>query len=104
MIMDILSNEFIGAKTIELHYNLSYGDIMGEADILVGRTLIEIKTSRECIATVRNLLQTIMYCHLLKKKGINVDKVILLNPTLGETYTVCIMDTHAVYTEITKQN
>jgi len=104
MIMDVLSNELVGAKTIELHYNLSYGDIMGEADVLVGRTLIEIKTSRECIATVKHLLQTIMYCHLLKKKGVNIDKIILINPTLGETYTVCIMDTQSIYTELIKQN
>ena len=102
MITQIISDEFI--NNIDIHYNLSYGDIMGEADIVVGRTLIEIKASRDCIANVKYLLQTIMYSHLLRKKGINIDKIILVNPTLGESYTIFIFDTTTIYSEIIKQN
>ncbi len=91
---------------VNLHHNLSFGDIMGEADMVVGRTLIEIKTSRKCIATTKYVLQTIMYRYLLRKKGIRIDRIIMLNPLLGETYTLQITpkwkDTFRVYREIIK--
>lgn len=72
---------------INIHHNISYADILGEADIVVGRTIIEIKTSKLCAITTRNVLQTIMYRYLLRKKGIRIDDIIILNPLLGEQYT-----------------
>jgi DNA helicase-2/ATP-dependent DNA helicase PcrA len=89
---------------INLHHNLSFGEVMGEADIVVGKTLIEIKASKECIATTKYVLQTIMYRYLLRKKGIRIDKIILLNPILGESYILHIVPgwkhTFRVYDEI----
>lgn len=89
---------------INLHYNISFGEIMGEADIVIGRTLIEIKTSRMCIANTKYLLQTIMYRYLLRKKGLRIDRIILLNPLLGEIYSFNITpewkDTFRVYNAI----
>jgi hypothetical protein len=73
---------------INLHHNISFGEILGEADMVVGRTLIEFKASRECIATTKYVLQTIMYRYLLRKKNIRIDKIILMNPLLGECYTL----------------
>lgn len=73
---------------INLHHNISYGSIMGEADVVIGRTLIEIKTSRECIATTKYVLQTLMYRYMLRKKDIRIDNIIMMNPLLGEIYTL----------------
>mgnify|MGYP003385702673 CR=1 FL=1 len=73
---------------INLHMNVSYGDIFGETDLVIGRTLIEFKTSKDCIGTTRNVLQTIMYRYMLRKKGIRIDNIILFNPLLGEMYTL----------------
>jgi DNA helicase-2/ATP-dependent DNA helicase PcrA len=93
-------------KMVNVHYNISYGDVMGEADIVVGRTLIEIKTSKECIATTKYVLQCIMYRYLLRKKGIRIDEIILMNPMLGETYTLKVTptwkNTFRVYQELVK--
>jgi DNA helicase-2/ATP-dependent DNA helicase PcrA len=75
---------------INLHHNISYGSIMGEADMVIGRTLIEIKTSRECIATTKYVLQALMYRYMLRKKDIRIDNIIMMNPLLGETYTLHI--------------
>jgi DNA helicase II / ATP-dependent DNA helicase PcrA len=74
-------------NAIQLHFNLSLGNIMGEADIVAGKTLIEIKASHECIATTKYLLQTIIYTALLEKKGIRIETIVLFNPVLGEMYT-----------------
>ena len=80
--------EKLPKSPINLHHNISFGDILGEADMVVGRTLIEIKASKGCIATTKYVLQTILYRYLLRKKGIRIDRVIMLNPLLGETYTL----------------
>ena len=93
---------------INLHYNISFGDIMGEADMVVGRTLFEIKTSKKNIATTSHLLQTVVYRALLRKRGIRIDKIVLVNPLLGETYSFQITpawkDTFRVYNEIIPHN
>ncbi len=89
---------------INLHFNIGYGDIMGEADMVVGRTLVEFKASRTCIATTKYVLQTILYRYMLRKKGVRIDRIILVNPILGETYTLQITphwkDTFKVYREV----
>ena len=83
-------NQKMPKDIINLHHNISYGSIMGEADMVIGRTLIEIKTSRECIATTKYVLQTLMYRYMLRKKDIRIDNIIMMNPLLGETYTLHI--------------
>jgi DNA helicase II / ATP-dependent DNA helicase PcrA len=89
---------------INLHMNVSYGNVFGETDMVVGRTLIEIKTSTVCIATTRNVLQTIMYRYMLRMKDIRIDNIILYNPLLGEMYDLQITpkwkDTFRIYSEI----
>lgn len=89
---------------INLHMNVSYGNIYGETDLVVGRTIVEFKTSKDCIGTTRNVLQTIMYRYMLRKKGIRIDNIILFNPLLGEMYTLKVTphwkDTFRVFNEI----
>ena len=91
-------------KKINLHYNLSFGEVLGEADLVIGRTLIEVKTSRDCIATTRNVLQTIFYRYMLRQKGIRIDDIVLFNPLLGELYRLHVTpkwkDTFRVYNEL----
>jgi len=91
-------------KKINLHYNLSFGEVLGEADLVVGRTLIEIKTSRDCVATTRNVIQTIFYRYMLRQKGIRIDDIVLFNPLLGEIYRLHVTpnwkETFRVYNEI----
>ncbi|MBA43126.1 MAG: hypothetical protein CMF62_03840 [Magnetococcales bacterium] len=91
---------------INLHYNVSYGEILGETDLVVGRTLIEIKTSTDNILSSRYVLQTLMYRYALRKKNIRIDRIILFNPLLGESYILQITPnwkhTYRVYKEIIK--
>lgn len=99
-----VGKNFCPNNKVNLHYNLTFGNIKGEADLVVGRTLIEIKTSRDEISTVRNVLQTIMYRYMLRTKNIRIDNIILVNPLLGETYTLKITpkwkDTFRVYNTV----
>jgi hypothetical protein len=92
---------------INLHYNVNHGDILGETDIVVGKTIIEIKTSRECICNAKYVLQTIMYRYMLRKRNIRIDQIILFNPLLGEAYILKIVpkwkDTFRVFNAITKK-
>jgi len=83
-------NQKMPKDIINLHHNISFGSIMGEADMVIGRTLIEIKTSKECIATTKYVLQALMYRYMLRKKDIRIDNIIMMNPLLGETYTLHI--------------
>ena len=68
---------------IHLHYNLTYGRVKAEADIMIiGKNknfLIELKASNYIIATLSNVTQTILYNFLLNKRDIVVDDIYLLN-------------------------
>lgn len=74
--------------SIQLHENLSFGEIMGEADMVIGKTLVEIKTSKECIISTRNVLQAIMYRYMLMKRNVIIRKIVFFNPLLGESYVL----------------
>ena len=68
---------------IYLHYNLTYGNVKAEADIMIiGKNknfLIELKASNYIISTLSNVTQTILYSFLLDKRNIKVDDIYLLN-------------------------
>jgi hypothetical protein len=53
--------------------------IRGEIDFMVNNTLIEMKTTPDDACTFPNVCQTLMYAHLLQKKNIVIDKIIILN-------------------------
>ena len=80
------------------------GEIKGETDLVIGRTIIELKNSKDCIITTRNVLQVIMYRYMLRQKGIRIDDIIMFNPLLGESYRLKITPnwkhTYRVYKEI----
>jgi DNA helicase II / ATP-dependent DNA helicase PcrA len=71
---------------IGIHYNVSYGSVMGEIDLIVNDNLIEIKTSTTTSITMRNVLQTILYRYMLIKKGLKVNKISIINPIEGDIY------------------
>jgi len=77
------NNNFIG-----IHYNLSFGQVMGEADLIVNDSLIEIKTSKDISITTRYVLQTLLYRYMLVKKGFKVKEIIFFNPIQGDMYTL----------------
>lgn len=90
-IIKLINNELEeNNNTIQLHPNLSFGEVMGEGDILVNNTLIEIKMTKGCLITTRNVLQTLMYRYMLMKKGIKINKIIFFNPFFGESYELDI--------------
>jgi DNA helicase II / ATP-dependent DNA helicase PcrA len=70
-------------KIINCHFNLNYGNMKAEADILVqseyNSELIELKTSKNEICNLTNITQCQMYSYLCHKKGININSIILIN-------------------------
>jgi hypothetical protein len=79
-------------KEIRTHYSVSYGSVYGEIDILCDDTIIEIKSSTTEIATIANICQVLLYCYLLKKREIQINKIILYNPLNGEINTIDTSD------------
>lgn len=64
---------------IKIHTNISMSPIKGEIDFMINDTLIEMKTSPDDACTFPNLCQALMYGYLLKKKNIEIKKIIILN-------------------------
>ena len=77
---------------IRIHTNITMNPIKGEIDFMVNDTLIEMKTTSDDAATFPNVCQTLMYAHLLQKKNINVNKIIILNLWDGTIDTFNIND------------
>ena len=71
-------------KEINSHYNVTHAKIKGEIDILVDNKIFEIKTNQGEIATMTNIIQTLLYGYLLNKKERIIDEIILYNPLTGE--------------------
>lgn len=86
LIITLVEQELNEKKIIKPHFNISFSNFMGEADMVVNNTLFEFKASKDIIATTKYVLQVLLYTQLLKKKGIIINKIILLNPILGESY------------------
>ena len=55
-------------KEINSHYNITHAKIKGEIDILVDDKIFEIKTNQGEIASMSNIIQTLLYGYLLNKK------------------------------------
>ena len=66
-----------------MHYNLTYGSVKAEADIMIlGKEknyLIEIKASNYVVSTLSNVTQTMLYSFLLDKRDIKVNDIYLIN-------------------------
>ena len=71
-------------KEINSHYNVTHAKIKGEIDILVDNKIFEIKTNQGEIATMTNIIQTLLYGYLLNKKERIIDEIILYNPLTGK--------------------
>ena len=87
---------------IYLHYNLTYGNVRAEADIMIiGKNknyIIEFKASNYIISTLSNLTQTILYSFLLDKRDIEINDIYLLNILDGS----CINIYHTKLKKISK--
>jgi DNA helicase II / ATP-dependent DNA helicase PcrA len=81
-------------KIINCHYNLTYGNIKAEADLLIQSNnksyLIEFKTSNNEICNLQNITQCQLYSYLCHKKGINIDSIILINLMDGNIHKLDI--------------
>ena len=73
----------INPKQIKNHFNITHSKLKGECDLLIDDHLIEIKTTNNEACTMSNLLQTLMYGYLLKKKDINITKISIYNVLNG---------------------
>ena len=71
-------------KEINSHYNITHAKIKGEIDILVDDKIFEIKTNQGEIASMSNIIQTLLYGYLLNKKKKIINQIILYNPITGE--------------------
>jgi hypothetical protein len=65
-------------------YDVTHAKIKGKIDILVDNKIFEIKTNQGEIATMTNIIQTLLYGYLLNKKERIIDEIILYNPLTGE--------------------
>ena len=70
-------------KEINSHYNITHAKIKGEIDILVDDKIFEIKTNQGEIASMSNIIQTLLYGYLLNKKKKIINQIILYNPLTG---------------------
>ena len=59
---------------------------------MVNDVLIEMKTSPDDACTFPNLCQSLMYGYLLKKKNIDINKIIILNLWNGTIDTFNVND------------
>ena len=86
----------LNPKIINCHFNLSYGNLKAEADILIQgdkNYLIELKTSKNEICNLMNITQCQMYNYLCYKKGININSIILINLMDGNIHKLETLDT-----------
>lgn len=86
----------LNPKIINCHFNLNYGNLKAEADILIQgdkNYLIELKTSKNEICNLMNITQCQMYNYLCYKKGINIDAIILINLMDGNIHKLETSDT-----------
>jgi DNA helicase-2/ATP-dependent DNA helicase PcrA len=86
----------LNPKIINCHYNLNYGNIKAEADVLIQgekNYLIEFKTSKNEICNLMNITQCQMYSYLCYKKGININSIILINLMDGSIHSLNINNT-----------
>ena len=74
-------------KHIYTHYNITFDIIKGELDFMVDDHLFEIKSSLYQTTTLSNVMQSLIYGYLVKKKDIIINKVTILNPLLGTITT-----------------
>lgn len=72
---------------LDTHFNLTFGKIRAEADVVFDQTIIEIKSSNYQICSIGNVLQGLIYCYLSSKKNININKLMMYNPLMGEITT-----------------
>ena len=75
-------NEIIKRNTdhmIRLQMNVNYETIKGRIDMLVGDTLVEIKTVSEDACTFPAVCQAFIYGYLLFKKNITVNNIAIMN-------------------------
>jgi len=78
-IIKLVNNNSNNNNIINIHTNISMSPIKGEIDFMINDTLIEMKTTPDDACTFPNLCQSLMYGYLLKKKNIEINKIIILN-------------------------
>jgi hypothetical protein len=89
-LINSLLNE--SSNIIRIHTNITNKSIKGEIDFMVNDILIEMKTSPDDACTFPNLCQSLMYGYLLKKKNIDINKIIILNLWNGTIDTFNVND------------
>ena len=89
-------------ENLETHYSLTFGKLKAESDIILNDNIIEIKSSNYQICTIGNVLQGIIYTHLMRKKLKKVNNLIMYNPLTGEKTTFYLEDfkTEKILTKI----
>ena len=64
--------------------NLDNGVIFGDADLIIDNEILDIKTSNKSDINIEYTLQLLIYASLAKVKGMQIDKISIFNPLLGE--------------------
>lgn len=65
-------------------------EIIGEADLIIGKTLIDIKTSYSHELQMEHIMQTLCYAYLARQNGYKINNIGIINPLLGYYYKINI--------------
>ena len=71
-------------KVVFCNPNLDNGIIFGDADLIIDNEILDIKTSNKSEINIEFTLQLLIYASLAKVKGMQIDKISIFNPLLGE--------------------
>jgi len=71
-------------KVVFCNPNLDNGVIFGDADLIIDNEILDIKTSNKSEINIEFTLQLLIYASLAKVKGMQIDKISIFNPLLGE--------------------
>lgn len=71
-------------KVVFCNPSLDNGVIFGDADLIIDNEILDIKTSNKSEINIEFTLQLLIYASLAKVKGMQIDKISIFNPLLGE--------------------
>ncbi len=76
--------EKVEDKLVFCNPSLENGIIYGDADLIIDKEIMDIKTSNKSDVNIEFTLQLLIYTSLARIKGMKIDKISIFNPLLGE--------------------
>lgn len=93
------TNEYIAKKSksnsdsdpfVKSKITFEKGVVIGEADLIIGTTVIDVKVSYKDTLELSHILQLLSYAGLAREAGMTINKIAILNPLRGKLFTINI--------------